>query len=600
MPFRRSLLYLSALPTFVVILDLLIRFSYLRVLEPSLLQHFLYSYTFEWTLCFVITGVIAVIRSRRMPVVIFTASVLSIGQLMVYGHYFYFGVLPNPYSINYSIDHTSDSLSLIISSITWVHAVIFVNLVIIHSILLRIALKGYDAFPLKYRWTIAGCFLGCVIIFNNNVRFAPASYSVSPATFFSLKYTLQERNSGAKMELHHGYVRRRFEVADRPAVRSQYNCILFISESLRKRNFSAYGYHRNTTPFIDSMISAGSVVRFHHHVSNAVSTQYSVPMILSGDFTISKIDHPFIYDYLKRWTDARTYFFTSQSMQRSNIDLVYNTSLDTFVCQEKLPYEPFNDLGVDDADVADHVKDFYRRHNGERFFSIIQFNNTHFPYTVKQSAARFFSTKDSAVIDSYDNTILEQDRILRSYFTAFGQAGLLDSTVIIFTSDHGEAFGERGHMGHLNTLYGEEIEVPMWIYLPKGFSSEKKKVIERNAQNATSHLDLFPTLMELFGIVQEPPVEDHLGGMSLLQPIGSGRIIPVVGKDMIDTKAVIAGTMKYIETNRDGIISYEAYDLSKDRAENRNLWDGIAEQQKQVLKEQFNSIDVAATAGIKK
>lgn len=196
-------------------------------------------------------------------------------------------------------------------------------------------------------------------------------------------------------------------------------------------------------------------------------------MMLSGNFTISKADHPFIYDYVKRWTDSRTYFFTSQSMQRSNIDLVYNTSLDTFVCQERLPYEPFNDLGVDDAEVAESVMEFHRKRNGERFFSIIQFNNTHFPYTVKQRAAHFFSTGDSAVIDSYDNTILEQDRILRSYFTAFQQAGLLDSTVIIFTSDHGEAFGERGHMGHLNTLYGEEIEVPMWIYLPEGFPEER-------------------------------------------------------------------------------------------------------------------------------
>lgn len=594
MPLRRLLLYLSALPTFVVILDLLIRFSYLRVLEPSLLQHYFYSYIFEWTFCFVITGVIAVIRSRRTPAVIVTASVLSIVQLIVYGHYFYFGVLPNPYSINYSIDHTSDSLSLIISSVTWLHAVIFFTLVIIHTILLQTGLKGYDAVPTKYRRIFAGCFLICFVIFNNNVRFAPASYSVSPATVYSLKYALQERYAGAKMELHHGYMRRRFVVEERPAVRAQYNCILFISESLRKRNYSAYGYQRNTTPFIDSMIAAGSVVRFHHHVTNAVSTQYSVPMMLSGNFTISKADHPFIYDYVKRWTDSRTYFFTSQSMQRSNIDLVYNTSLDTFVCQERLPYEPFNDLGVDDAEVAESVMEFHRKRNGERFFSIIQFNNTHFPYTVKQRAAHFFSTGDSAVIDSYDNTILEQDRILRSYFTAYQQAGLLDSTVIIFTSDHGEAFGERGHMGHLNTLYGEEIEVPMWIYLPEGFPEEKKRVIERNAQNATSHLDLFPTLMELHGIVQQRPAVDQLEGRSLLQPIGSGRIIPVVGKDMIDTKAVIIGRMKFIETNRDGIISYEAYDLNNDRSEKENLWGGIPELQRRELKERFISIDAAA------
>lgn len=594
MSIRRSFLLLSVLPTFVVVLDAVIRFPYLRVLELSLLQHYLYSYLFEWTICFTVIWLISFSDTHRTVFIAAAAYVLSLIQLTVYGHYFYFGVLPNPYSINYFIDHNSDSLSLMLSSVTWMHAAVFLLLSSIQYQLLRLSLRGCDAVPVRYRISVLGIFLACVIVFNNNVRFAPASYSITPATLFSVKYALQERWFGSTFELHHGYMRRRFEIADRPRVNAKWNCVLFLSESVRKRSFSAYGYGRPTTPFLDSMVNAGAIIRFDHHVSNAVSTQYSVPMLLSGDFTIAKVDHPFIYDYLKKRTDARTYFFTSQSMQRSNIDLVYNTSLDTFVCQEKLPYEPFNDLGVDDEEAAEDVKEFHRRRNGERFFSIIQFNNTHFPYTVKQSASQFFSTGDSAVVDRYDNTILEQDRILRSYFTAFQQSGLLDSTVILFSSDHGEAFGERGHLGHLNTLYGEEIDVPQWVYLPKGFPAEKRRAMEQNAVKATSHLDLFPTMMELFDAVESTVTGSVFRGRSLFQPLPEERRIPVVGKDMIDTKAVIAGRFKYIETNRDGSVTHEAYHLRDDPKELTNIWRTLPDQKQKEMIEQFRLIDAVS------
>jgi glucan phosphoethanolaminetransferase (alkaline phosphatase superfamily) len=582
-----------------MIADLAIRYSYLRVLPPALLQHFLYSFIFEWMLCFLISWLIAAVWRQRISFIVIPAALLSVIQLTVYGHYFYFGVLPNPYSITYMIDRSADSFSLIASSVTWMHVVLFVLATAVHTGFLFAGVRGMESVPVTYRRAIAGVFAAVILVFNNNVRFAPASYSVSPATIFSVKYAVQDRWLHSGMELDRGNMRRRFEIAERPRVKTNYNCILFISESLRKRNFSSYGYSRETTPFIDSMMAAGSVIRFHHHMTNAVSTRYSVPMILSGAFSIAGSDRPFIYDYLQRWTDAKSYFFTSQSMQRSNIDLVYNTSLEQFVCQEELPYAPFNDLGADDADVAGMLQQFYEQRNGERFFTIVQFNNTHFPYTGKASTMRFVSSEDSAVIDRYDNTIHEQDDLLRSYFGTFRTAGLLDSTVIIFTSDHGEAFGERGHMGHLNTLYGEEVEVPLWIYLPPGFPEAKKEAIRRNALTITSHLDLFPTVMDLFGIARDAAAAGPMAGASLLQPMADERVIPIVGKDMIDTKAVVIGPMKFIETIRDGIVHYEAYHLRNDSQERRNLWSSIPAALQRNVQERLRHVDMASTGSLK-
>ena len=41
-------------------------------------------------------------------------------------------------------------------------------------------------------------------------------------------------------------------------------------------------------------------------------------------------------------------------------------------------------------------------------------------------------------------------------------------TVIVYTSDHGEAFREHGQMGHTFSIFEEETHVPMWIDAPPG------------------------------------------------------------------------------------------------------------------------------------
>ena len=44
--------------------------------------------------------------------------------------------------------------------------------------------------------------------------------------------------------------------------------------------------------------------------------------------------------------------------------------------------------------------------------------------------------------------------------------GLLDHTIVIITSDHGEQFGEHGKLFHMNSLYRVLLEVPLLIRFP--------------------------------------------------------------------------------------------------------------------------------------
>lgn len=594
---RRPFVALSLLPLLVMAADFVIRYSYLRVLEPALLQHFFFSLLFEWTLWFMAAWTVSTAVKRRTIAVAAGAMLIAAAQVLVYGHYAYFGVIPNLYSVNYALTHSADTLALAASSATWKHAGAFIAMTALYAALLANAAAAVDTLRPRTRYAAGAAFVLLTLVFNNNVRFVPASYSFSPATLFSVKYALAERWGGTMKDVHRGYVRRRCSVAERPPVRARYNVVLFVGESLRRTNLSAYGHSRPTSPFLDNLVAAGSVVRFDRHVANAVSTQFSVPMLLSGTFTITRPDQPYIYDLLRRWTDARTSFFTSQSMQRSNIDLIYNTSLDTFVCQEGLPFPPANDLGADDAAVGELVNGYMARHTGGRFFTVVQFNNTHYPYTVKPGRAPFTSPEGMTELDRYDNTVLDQDEVVRGYMLSLHERGLLDSTVILFTADHGEAFGERGHRGHLNTLYGEEVDVPMWMYLPPGFPPEARKSIEAHTTHPTSHLDIVPTLLDLYGL-DDGRQRGAFDGVSWLRPVPPGRVIPLVGKDMIDTKAVIAAPYKFIETVQNGVAAYEAYDVTADPGERTNRWTALTPEQRRRAQELLKEADRRATAEI--
>lgn len=82
------------------------------------------------------------------------------------------------------------------------------------------------------------------------------------------------------------------------------------------------------------------------------------------------------------------------------------------------------------------------------------------------------------------------------------ESGLLDSTVVLLTGDHGEEFMEKGHWGHNSQFTEEQLRVPLVLWVP-GTGAER-------VARMTSHLDIAPTLARLFG-VRNPPSDYSLG-----------------------------------------------------------------------------------------
>jgi arylsulfatase A-like enzyme len=65
--------------------------------------------------------------------------------------------------------------------------------------------------------------------------------------------------------------------------------------------------------------------------------------------------------------------------------------------------------------------------------------------------------------DAYDDCIAELDRQLGLLLDELGRRGLLPQTDVIVTSDHGEAFGDHGRIGHAHGVLFEEVGVPLVI-----------------------------------------------------------------------------------------------------------------------------------------
>ncbi len=110
--------------------------------------------------------------------------------------------------------------------------------------------------------------------------------------------------------------------------------------------------------------------------------------------------------------------------------------------------------------------------------------------------------------DVYKWEVNHADGLIGQVLARMQWAGLLDSLNIVFTADHGEAFGEtQWAWGHGNP-YEACVKVPLILRFPG-----KVEPGTRNTTELTGHLDLMPTVLELAGAALPSPME----GRSLLQ-----------------------------------------------------------------------------------
>jgi len=102
----------------------------------------------------------------------------------------------------------------------------------------------------------------------------------------------------------------------------------------------------------------------------------------------------------------------------------------------------------------------------------------------------------------YDASVRTLDRALGRLFDHLADRGLLEDTLVILLSDHGEELFEHGKWLHTQ-LYDESVRVPLLFRMPgrgPGLAPEEREEV-------VSLVDVMPTVLELCGIGARGPLQ---------------------------------------------------------------------------------------------
>ena len=113
---------------------------------------------------------------------------------------------------------------------------------------------------------------------------------------------------------------------------------------------------------------------------------------------------------------------------------------------------------------------------------------------VKRGALKLKAADRRQVEALYHGEVAYHDGLLARFLDEVKALGLLESTLVIFSNDHGEELFDRGRLGHGHTLYEELIRAPLVLRFPPIFGRGKR--VDRPVEL----VDLAPTVLDALGM----------------------------------------------------------------------------------------------------
>ena len=172
------------------------------------------------------------------------------------------------------------------------------------------------------------------------------------------------------------------------------------------------------------------------------------------------------------------------------------------------------------------------------------------------------------LIDGYDCGIRYLDEHIGNILNALEEAGVLEDTAVIVSSDHGENLGELGSYAEHGTADNITCRIPMIVRWPAGVKGAVVNGLHYN-------LDIISTYAELFGLEQEDIWDGESFAPAILKGTECGRDYLVVSQCAhVCQRGVRWGDYLYIRTYHDGFHLYDQemlFDLAEDPFEQFNL-----------------------------
>jgi arylsulfatase A-like enzyme len=290
------------------------------------------------------------------------------------------------------------------------------------------------------------------------------------------------------------------------------NVILISIDTLRADRLGAYGYDRPTSPELDAFARRGAL--FEHVVSE---TSWTLPAHVTMLTGLEPRSHGVVLPAYEVRADT---VLLTERMRAAG----YRTyaSTDGGYLSRRHGFDRGFELYDDqrrglELSLRDARTFIDRLEGDERYFVFVQTYDVHCPYEPSRRSARElrspgaefvetvgrcpnpdFNTADLTdaqvlfVSDRYDAGIRDADALLGEMFDWLDEEGELDDTVVVVTSDHGEAFREHGQLGHQRSVHRELLMVPLIVVGPD--------VEPRRIEEPVGLVELAPTLLDLAGL----------------------------------------------------------------------------------------------------
>jgi lipoteichoic acid synthase len=352
------------------------------------------------------------------------------------------------------------------------------------------------------------------------------------------------------------------------------NVIVVVLESTATRYVSVYGGRYPVTPTLDRVAQNALVFdAFYAHAGFTANSLVSMTLAL----------HPYMTwrEYTKEFPEFpgdtaaqvlkphgyRTAFVTAQFLDYMSMDRFldgrgFDDVLDWKAIGKK---EAYTSWGGDDAGMVDGTLAWIDRAPDKPFYAVLWTQQTHHPYDIPpgEPVVDFFKDgprpEDDYDLGRYLNNVAMVDRELGRLLDGLVARGLDRDTVVLFTGDHGEAFGDpHATWGHGFRLYEEGVRVPLLVWSPTLFPTG------RRTATVGGHADINATVADLVGVAPAPSWE----GRSLLAPDRPPRTYFYAANDQY-LLGVRENELKYIYNVTRG--REELYDLAKDPDEQRNI-----------------------------
>jgi arylsulfatase A-like enzyme len=283
--------------------------------------------------------------------------------------------------------------------------------------------------------------------------------------------------------------------------REDVNVLFVLVDTLRAHRLGSQGYERDTSPHLDALADSG--IRFAHNVSQSSWTKCSMASLWTGLYPartgVLRLEHavaPGARMPAEIFQEAgfRTAGIWRNGWVAPNFGFgqgfeIYHRPRPGRVPLSVRRENPSIKLEGTDQDVIQSALEFIRSHQSGRWFLYVHLMDVH-QYVYDEETALF----GNRYSDMYDNAIRWTDRLIGVLLGGLERHGLRERTLIVFASDHGEAFGEHGLEGHARNVYGEVTDTPFILSLR--FRLDTGIVVESRSAN----VDVWPTVLDLLGL----------------------------------------------------------------------------------------------------